>query len=60
MGRGGYIGGSTFRFLRRQEPWRGQRAIERPEQPERSAADEAWLARNDKPPRDRRAVQQQE
>jgi hypothetical protein len=47
----GYLGGSTFRFLRRQEQWRGNgngsREIEPPpEQPERSAADEAWLRAN--------------
>jgi hypothetical protein len=48
----GYLGGSTFRFLRRQQTWRGNgsREIAQPEQPERSAADEARLAANDKPP----------
>ena len=49
----GYLGGSTFRFLRRQEQWRGNgsREIEtQPERPDRSAADEKWLAANFKPP----------
>ena len=43
MGRGGF---SNFdRFARRQGLWRGQREIERPEQPERSA-DALWLEEN--------------
>jgi hypothetical protein len=46
MGRGGF---SNFdRFARRQELWRGQREIERPEQPERSA-DALWLEENNRP-----------
>jgi hypothetical protein len=45
MGNGGL---SNFsKFARRQKQWTGRRAIERPpEQPERSAADEAWLRAN--------------
>jgi hypothetical protein len=49
----GHIGGNTFRFLRRQQTWRGNgpREIEpQPEQPARNSADEAFLRANFKAP----------
>jgi hypothetical protein len=43
------------RVLRQQAHFHGKREIEaQPEQPERSAADEAWLAANDKAPTNNR------
>jgi hypothetical protein len=50
----GHIGGNTFRFLRRQQTWRGngKREIEiepPPERPARSARDALWLEENNKP-----------
>jgi hypothetical protein len=48
----GYIGGNTFRFMRRHQTWRGNgsREIEpQPEQSEHSAANVLWLEENNKP-----------
>jgi hypothetical protein len=47
----GYIGGNTFRFMRRQQTWRGNgsREIAQPPEPEYSVHDALWLEENNRP-----------